>query len=394
MITLLLIIIYLAFISLGLPDSILGTTWPVMRGEMGLPLDAAGFVSIVITVGSVISGLLSGKINKFLGTGKVVFFSCFMTGAALLSISFIPKFYWLVILAVPLGFGAGSVDASLNNYVALHFKAHHMNWLHSFWGLGATIGPIIVSGFLSAEGGWRTSYRVISFIQLTLAIILFITLPLWKKVNHSKKEQFNTDNTLKSRNQNKKHVLMINGVIYAMGVFLFYCGVEMSVGLWGSSYLIQIKLLKPETAAFFVALYYLGITMGRVISGFFSFKLTNKQLIKIGVIISILAMLLMFIPLGKGFIIIPMVLLGLGLSPIFPAMVHETPVHFGEQNSQTIIGYQMSAAYFGSSIIPPAVGFILNHTSLRLFPFCILFSMLVVIICYIKLKNNIKITLE
>lgn len=363
----LLIIIYLAFISLGLPDSVLGSAWPVIHTEWGLPLDAAGYVSLIGVSGSIVSSFLSGRIIKRFGTAKVTLLSCLMTGLALLGYSFAPSYIWLLILAVPLGFGGGSVDAALNNYVATHYKAHHMNWLHSFWGVGATMGPIIMSGYLLTS--WQMGYRTISFLQLSLALVLLLTLGLWPK----EKIQVSDEHL-------DKNVIRIKGVKYALMVFMFYCMAEFSTGLWGASYLVQVKDLSAETAARLVAMYYGGITIGRMVSGFLTFRFTNKALVRYGVYLSILAMILLMLPLPSGFMMIALLLFGFGLAPIFPAMIHETPNHFGKEVSQTVIGYQMAFAGIGSAFLPPIIGLVVRSFSLNLLPLIIIGGMLMVLI--------------
>lgn len=362
----LLIIIYMAFISLGLPDSILGVSWPEMSLEFGMALDQIGLVSIIITISTVLSSLLSGYLIDRFGTGKVSVASVLLTALAIIGISFIPSFYWLLLLALPLGFGAGSIDTALNNYVALNYKAHHMNWLHSFWGVGATLGPIIMAYTLAATG-WRDGFKSIGFIQVGFFIVLFATLPLWKK----------TDKKVKEVNEpelyNKpKHLYKKKGVLTAISIFMIYCAIEFSIGLWGSSYLVHIKNFTSQDAARVIAFYYGGITIGRFISGFLSFKLSNKKMIYLGMFIVFIGTILLNVPLNSTLTFIPYIIIGLGLSPIFPSMIHETPNNFGKKSSQYIIGYQMAGAYLGSSVFPPLFGVIAKHTTLKLFPFYLL----------------------
>jgi len=363
---LLLIIIYLAFISLGLPDSVLGSAWPIIHTEWGLPLDAAGYVSLVGVSGSILSSFLSGKIVRRFGAAKVTLLSCLMTGLALLGYSFAPSYIWLLILAVPLGFGGGSVDAALNNYVATHYKAHHMNWLHSFWGVGATLGPIIMSGFLLTS--WHMGYRTISLLQLSLALVLFATLRLWPKEKLEVSEE-----------HLDKKVIGMKGVKYALMVFMFYCMAEFSTGLWGASYLVQIKDIAPESAARLVAMYYGGITIGRMVSGFLTFKFSNKELVRYGVYLSVASMIILMLSSSSGVILIALLLFGFGLAPIFPAMIHETPNHFGKDVSQTVIGYQMAFANIGIAFLPSLIGVIVRSISLSILPPIIIGGMLMVL---------------
>lgn len=389
---LLLILTYFAFISLGLPDSLLGVSWPMIRQEWNMALDAAGLVALFLTGSTIISAFLSGHIIKKIGTGRVTFISCLMTGLSLLGFSFAPSYVWLLLLAIPLGFGAGSVDTALNNYVALHFKAHHMNWLHSFWGVGATLGPVIMSGVLASGSSWRYGYRYISYIQLMLALLLMVSLPLWKK--HASIVTNNDESSLDSSGPTpstaKQSPFSIPGVKYAFLIFLFYCSVEASVGLWGSTYLINSKGIAIETAAFWVAMYYGGITIGRFLSGFISFKFTNNQMITGGMIIVVIGTLLLLSPIPTHLLLIPLMLIGFGLSPIFPAMIHETPVRFGKEFSQIIIGYQMGFAYVGIATLPPLLGIAARKFSTDLIPYFWVIATILMVINYILLMKLLK----
>ncbi len=363
----LLIIIYLVFISLGLPDALLGTAWPLIHTEWGIPLESAGVISFIIVGGTVVSSLSSGFVVRHLGTGKVVFISCLMTGSALLGFGFSQSFLWLVLLAIPLGLGAGSVDAAVNNFVALNFKAHHMNWLHSFWGVGATLGPVIMSIYLGNALSWRGGYRTVAIIQLSLAVILFLSLPVWKKHRKTEPLKQTNDETKTSIN-----ILKTKGLSLSLAAFLFYCAVELSIGLWGASFLVAKHQLAPDTAAKWIAFYYGSITAGRFVSGFISFKMKNPSIIRMGIAAAFAGMILFFVPLSNEFLGLPFVLIGLGLAPVFPAMLHETPKSFGRNASQTIIGFQMAAAYVGSAVMPPLAGLVLNNIHMNLFPFLLI----------------------
>lgn len=381
MITLiLLIIIYLAFISLGLPDSLLGVTWPAMRLEWGMSLDAAGLVAILTTGSTVLSSFASGHVVKRFGTGKTTFISCMITGIALLGISFSPSYFWLLLLAIPLGLGAGSVDTALNNYVALHFKSHHMSWLHCFWGVGATVGPIIMAQCMLLTDSWRFGYRTIGIIQLILALVLFMSLPLWVKHRKISASSIIEDKQITTEKPIEKNVFKLKGVKYALSTFFFYCAVEFSVGLWGSSFLIHVKNISVETAASWVAMYYGGITVGRFISGFVTFKMSNKQMIRRGQIIAMIGSILLLLPLPHYALMGSLVLIGLGLAPIFPCMIHETPTRFGKNNSQIIIGYQMAFAYIGGAFFPPLFGVLARTVSLTLFPYYLILCIMIMFI--------------
>jgi len=369
MATILLVIIYLAFISLGLPDSVLGAAWPVMQADLGAPLETAGWLFMTIAGGTIISSLVSGRILKRFGTGKVSFFSTLMTAAALLGFYFAPSVYWLFLCAIPLGLGAGAIDAGLNDYVAAHYKAHHMSWLHSFWGVGATIGPIIMAQYIAGGNSWSNGYFAIAGIQFVLAIILLLTLPLWNKGKKNNGEAEESGERVDHAEIVKP--LQIRGVKLALLSFLFYCGAEATMGLWGSSFLVSMKGLPAAEAAQWVSFYFAGITIGRFITGFITFKVNNGTLIRMGQILALAGAILLFLPFTSVFALAGFVLVGLGLAPIFPCMLHETPARFGKKHSQTIMGYQMAVAYTGSTFLPPVLGFIASHSTIGIFPLCI-----------------------
>ncbi|MCM3238699.1 MFS transporter [Heyndrickxia oleronia] len=393
MATFLLVIIYLAFISLGLPDSLLGVAWPVMQSDFDAPLDTAGFLFMTIAGGTIISSLVSGKILKRFGTGKVTLISCLLTACALLGFYFSPSIIWLFICAIPLGLGAGAVDAGLNNFVAIHYKAHHMSWLHCFWGVGATMGPLIIAQFISGQNSWRNGYFAISGIQFALVAILFLSLPLWNKVIKNRtitlKKDSDGDKYFEEDTKNLKP-LQIKGVKLALISFLFYCAVESTVGLWGSSFLVNVKHLPAAVAAQWVSLYYGGITVGRFITGFITFKMNNATLIRLGQIIALIGAILLSLPFPSIFALIGMILVGLGLAPIFPCMLHETPTRFGKKQSQIIMGYQMAVAYTGSTFMPPLLGFLASHSTIGIFPFCILFFVIAMLLSSEKLNTYLK----
>lgn len=379
MATLFLLIIYLAFISLGLPDSLLGVAWPLMHIKFGAPSEAAGLVSMVISAGTIVSSLFSGVVVKKLGTGWVVFISCLMTASALLGFSLAPSLIWLIVLAIPLGLGAGSVDAGLNNYVATHYKAHHMSWLHCFWGVGATISPLIMSGMIDRHNSWRSGYLTVSIIQFTLVVILFAALPLWGRI-HPASNIASPEHEGAEKTPETIKPLKIKGVKFALAAFLFYCGAESTVGLWGSSFLVNIKGLSPAVAAQWVSLYYGGITVGRFISGFITLKMSNKAIIRLGQGLSLLGILLILLPLPSEFTFISFIMIGLGYAPVFPCMIHETPVRFSKEHSQAIIGYQMALAYTGTTFLPPLFGGIAAVTGYKIFPYFIVLCNLGLII--------------
>jgi fucose permease len=365
---LLLTIIYIAFISLGIPDAILGVAWPEMRLDFGVPLDVAGLIIITSTFSTILSSLASGFLIKKIGTAKITLFSVGLTAVALIGISFVPSFYWIILFAIPLGFGAGSIDTALNNYVALHYKTHHMNWLHAFWGIGATMGPIIMSAFFALNYSWRNGYMTIGFIQLGIFLILLISLPLWKK-----QEKVSATNTeLNNENLTYKEVIRTNGVKLSMLLFVIYCAAEFSIGSWGASYLVDTKNMLTATAGILLGIYYAGITIGRIVSGFISFKFNNNQLVLVGIILFVFSSALLLISLPIEIIYVIFFLQGIGLSPIFPSLTHETPRRFGTDKSQHVIGLQIASANIGASIFPALFGVLARHSSLHIYPYYIL----------------------
>jgi fucose permease len=365
-----LIIIYLAFISLGLPDSLLGVTWPVMQPEFRAPLETAGLLFMVVAGGTIVSSLASGALLKRFGTGKVAFVSSLMTAGALFGFYFSSSLVWLFLCAVPLGLGAGAIDAGLNNYVAAHYKAHHMNWLHCFWGVGATLGPVIMAQFIAGNNAWRSGYLAIAGIQFALVVILFLALPLWDRiaVNSTLPP---LEESKEAENLHSEKPLQIKGVKLTLIAFLFYCGAESAIGLWGSSFLVSNKELSIETAAKWVSLYYAGITAGRFITGFIALKVSNRTLIRAGQAAALTGAVLLLLPLPAVFSLAGFILVGLGLAPIFPGMLHETPSRFGRGQSQAIMGYQMAFAYMGSTFLPPLLGFMASQSTIAIFPFVI-----------------------
>ncbi len=342
----LLILIYVSFISLGLPDAVLGSAWPVMHIELGLPLWSAGVIAATTSMGTVISALFSTKVIARFGTGKVTLISVLMTAVALLGFSFSHNIFLLLIFALPLGLGAGSVDTALNNYVALHYKARHMSWLHSFWGVGASLGPAIVALALTLGFSYKGGYRSIGGLQILLVLILAFSLRQWK--DHDVKQ-------VGEEVQSNRAALKIKGVPFALLTFFLYCSLEIATGLWATTYLVQVKGLDPTKAALWGGLYYMGITVGRVLSGFITFRVSNNQMTFGGLALCLVSLLLFLSPNANvaGF---ALVLLGLGSAPIFPSMIHETPRRFGVGSSQAIIGMQMATAYVGNMVMPPIVG--------------------------------------
>ena len=386
MFQLLLLIIYLAFISLGLPDALLGSAWPAMYQEFSVPVSYAGGISMIIAVGTVISSLQSDRLTKKLGTGKVTAFSVLMTAAALFGFSVSHSYLALCLWAIPYGLGAGSVDASLNNYVALHYESRHMSWLHCMWGVGASLGPYAMGYALSSGAGWNAGYRGIAVLQIVLTAVLFFSLPLWK--------QKQTPCSEKSVSAHVKpltlpQIIKIPGAKEVMVTFFCYCALEQTTGLWASSYLVLQRGLTAEKAAGFASLFFIGITAGRAASGFLTMKFNDTQMIRLGqgLILSGLAFLLL--PFGNASALAGLVLIGLGCAPVYPSIIHSTPAHFGADRSQAMIGVQMASAYVGTCLMPPVFGFLANHISLSLFPFYLLAILALMIVMHEKMLPKV-----
>lgn len=363
--TTLLIIIYITFISLGLPDAVLGSAWPKMYLDLHSTIPAAGIMTMIVSGGTIVSSLYSGKLIHKFGTSKVTTFSVLLTAFGLLGISFTPNLFIMCLFGIPLGIGAGAVDSGLNNFVALHYKAKHMNWLHCFWGIGATAGPMIMSFFLMKQNGWQTGYLLISIIQFLLVICLFLSFPIWRK--NELKEMSHE----KNKHTNLRSLIKLPGAKSALLGYFCYCAVEAVTGLWAGSYLVLNKGMSVSTAALWVSLFYVGITAGRFISGLMAVKINNINMIRIGQVLVVFGAILMLIPYSNNLQLIGLILLGLGCAPIYPSMLHETPNRFGKSVSQGIMGIQMATAYIGSTFIPPVVGFITNEVGFGIFPIII-----------------------
>ena len=395
MVTLLLAVIYLAFISLGLPDSLLGSAWPQMHLDLGAQLSMEGIISMLISCGTVISSLFSEKIIYKFGTGMISAVSTLLTAVALFGFSVSGNFYMLCFLAIPYGLGAGAIDAALNNYVALHFASRHMSWLHCFWGIGAAVGPYVMGVAMSLGKGWRGGYLAISVIQLVLTIVLFAALPLWK-INQEKNEESITE---KKEPKKLKEIFKIKGVAFVLIAFFCYCAVEQTTGLWASSYFVINRGLSNHTAASFVGLFYIGITGGRFLSGFIADKFGDKKMIRLGICGILIGVVFLLIPANQLFSsykmlkeIFPLIglgFVGFGCAPIYPSVIHATPDNFGKENSQAIIGIQMAFAYMGVIIMPALFGIISQYITIALFPIYIMLITLVMFIMSEKM-NKLK----
>ncbi len=363
MYSLLLAMIYIAFISLGLPDSLLGSGWPVMQVELGVPMSYAGLVSMIISVGTILSSLGSDYVTKKAGTGLVTASSVGMTAVALFGFSVSDSIVELCLWAIPYGLGAGAIDAALNNYVALHYSSRHMSWLHGFWGVGVSISPYVMGFCLSHQLGWQMGYRSISVIQMVLAALLFCSLPLWTRKTGNK-------TMAEAKPVSLNQAIRIKGVVYCLMSFFGFCALEATAGLWASSYMVGARGVDVQTAARFGALFYLGETFGRFANGFIADRFGDRKMIQIGLWMMIAGIVMVIFPVNTNALaLVGLVVIGLGAAPIYPCMIHATPVNFGAENSQALVGIQMASAYCGTTLAPPVFGWIAQHLSLSLYPF-------------------------
>ena len=363
MATLLLGIIYLSFIGLGLPDSLLGSAWPVISQEFLVPVSYAGGIYTIVAMGTVVSSLQSDRLTKWFGSGKVTAFSVALTAVAIIGTSTCREYWQMCLWAIPYGLGAGSVDASRNNYVALHYASRHMSWLHCMWGLGASVGPYIMGMVLTAGMGWNNGYRVIFLIQTVLSVTLFLSLPLWK----NRGGVAGADDE-KTKPLSMKQILSIPGAREIMVAFFCYCALEQTCILWGSSYFVLHKGLREETAASLASLFLLGLMFGRFLNGFLTYKMSDTSLIRLGQGLIALGVVTMLLPFGERSAMVGLTLMGLGCAPIYPCIIHSTPDHFGSENSQAMIGVQMASAYVGICCMPPLFGILANHIGVFLLP--------------------------
>ncbi len=379
MYSLLLVLIYIAFISLGLPDSLLGSGWTVMHAEMNVPISYMGIISMIISGGTIVSSLLSDKLTRKLSTKIVTVGSVFLTVIALFGFSFSTKFWMLIAFAIPYGLGAGAIDAALNNYVALHYSSKSMSWLHCFWGVGTIVSPFVMSYALTYSV-WNTGYRIVGFLQLGIALLLLLTLPVWK---------VNKDTSVSSgKSIGLIKALKIKGVPFLLVGFFAYCAAEATTMNWASTYFSTVKNMPAEQAARLASLFYIGITVGRFLCGFITDKLGDKKMIELGTGVLLCGVVLLFIPTEYiivsqiGFIII-----GLGCAPVYPCIIHSTPSNFGEENSGAIIGIQMASAYVGSTFIPPLFGLLGGILGYKIMPIYILaFFVLMIVMVEMTFK--------
>lgn len=399
MVNLLLAVIYIAFISLGLPDALLGSAWPTMSQDLGAPVSWAGGISMTISAGTIISALLSDRMTLRFGAGRVTAVSVGMTATALLGFSIAPNYWVLILMAIPYGLGAGGVDAALNNYVAIHYESKHMSWLHCMWGVGTLVGPYVMGYALSNGQGWPWGYRYIGIIQIVLAVMLIASLPLWK----SRKEVSavtsddteantaanNAEVTQPRRPLGVKGVLAIRGAKEILVMFLCYCAIEQTAMLWGSSYMVLADGVDKVTAASRIAVLYFGITIGRALSGFLTMRFSDPVMIRIGQALILIGIVVILLPLPYHLgVYAGLAILGLGCAPVYPCIIHSTPAYFGEENSQAIVGVQMACAYVGTMLMPPLFGLLAQYVTIRLFPFYLLVFLVLMVVMHESLRRK------
>jgi len=377
----LLAIIYAAFISLGLPDALLGAAWPSMYREIAVPVSSSGFIFMIIAGGTIVSSLQSDRLTKTFGAGKVTAFSVLLTAVALFGFSISRSYTALCLWAIPYGLGAGSVDASLNNYVALHYASRHMSWLHCMWGIGASAGPYVMGAALTGGYGWNTGYRSIAMLQFGLSAVLLVSLPLWRK----RQDGQDDPKSHKAQPLSLRQVAAIPGATEIMLTFFCYCAVEQTANLWTSSYLVLYHGLSAEAAAGLASLFFTGITAGRFLSGFLTLKLSDIQMIRLGQGGIAAGIFMLFLPFGKTSALLGLGLIGLGCAPVYPSIIHATPAHFGQDKSQAMIGVQMAAAYAGTCLMPPLFGLVANHITVALMPLYLAALLLVMIVMHEKM---------
>ncbi len=383
--TLLLIVIYITFIGLGIPDSLFGTAWPAIYSAFGVAISHANFVTSIISGGTILSSLLSTRLIKCFGTAKVTVVSTAMTAGALLGFSIAPNIIFLCLFAVPLGIGAGAIDTALNNYVALHYRAVHMNFLHCFYGIGVSLSPYLMSLMLSATGNWRQGYQTVFWVQLGIAIMTIISIPLWKKVNST--DSYEEENALVIGIIDLLKDLKVRRVCL---VFLGSCAIEYTCGVWGSTFLVTEKQMAVDAAAKVIMFYYIGMALGRFSSGILALKCTSQQMIKIGQCITLIAIALLLLPLSPIATSGALFLIGLGNGPIFPNMIHLTPENFGKERSQAVVSIQMSASYISILLAPVLFGLLAQFISLALFPYYLCAMLFIMLLGTFLTRKSIK----
>lgn len=374
MYSLLLSLIYLSFVSLGLPDSLLGAGWPVMHSEFGVSVSYMGLVTMIISGSTIVASLFSDKLTRKFGTPVITVTSVFLTAVALLGFSFSYAYWMLLIFAIPYGLGAGAIDAALNNYVALHYSSKHMSWLHCFWGVGTIISPFVMSNAL-ANSVWSAGYRTVAYVQLFIGLVLLVTIPVWKINSNGEK----TENT--EKNIGITGVFKIKGVLFILLGFFAYCAAESTAMGWASTYFAQVKSIDGETAAAYASLVFIGLTAGRFLAGFLMDKIGDRKMILLGTAVTVMGIIMLLLPIKNSILsICGFVIIGFGYAPIYPCIIHSTPLNFGAENSGAIIGIQMAGAYLGSTFMPPLYGVLGKWIGYEMMPVYLLIFMIFMVV--------------
>ena len=381
---LLLIVIYIAFIGLGVPDSLIGSAWPAIHTELGIPVEMVSILTFLISGCTVLSSMFSTRILNKLGTAKVTAFSTAMTALSLLGFSLVPSFLFMIPLAIVLGLGAGAIDSGLNNYVALHCKASHMNFLHCFYGVGVSLSPYIMSQAFS-NVGWRGGYRYAFYVQFAIALLLIFSVPLWKKNSSTQETDEESGVTLSIAEMIKK-----SDVRQVWIIMLMTNAIEYACGVWGSTYLVEEKGFEIEHGALALTVYYVGMSIGRFASGLLANKIKTWKRIFIGCVILAPAIVIMLLPLGDIFAVVGLFLIGLGNGSIYPNMIHLTPHNFGKEVSQSIMGSQIAFAYIGVMLAPPMVSLISGLFGMKVYPVLLALLYIVMVITIKCFVNRLK----
>ena len=388
MATLLLAVIYTAFIGLGIPDSLFGTAWPAIYREFSLPISFASFVTVTTSCGTVFSSLMSSQVIRRFGTARVSAFSTALTAVALLGFSFSGSFWLLILCAIPLGLGAGAIDTALNNYVALHYSATHMSFLHCFYGVGVSLSPYVLSLVISGPQGWRGGYRTAFAMQLVIALLLFLTLPLWKKVQGVRTDGESGEEKINALPVRK--VLKLPGVKGMCLLFVASVGIEVTAGSWGATFLVESKGVTEDRAAWYVMFYYIGMAVGRFLSGVLAAKLHSWQIIRLGMVVLGVALVVLLLPVPPVWSAVGLFLVGLGNGPMFPNYNYLAPESFGPEVSQSVIGTQMAFSYIGVMLVPTVFGVLGQVVTVALFPAYLTAFFLVMVVFTVKVRQAIS----
>lgn len=384
--TSLLIVIFICFIGVGLPDSVLGSAWPVIYKELNLPISLAGYISATVSACTIVSSLISAKVIKRFGAGGVTAISTVMTALALFGFACTKNPVCFFVMAIPLGLGAGSIDTALNNFVALHYSASKMNFLHCFYGLGIAVSPYLMSAALSADNNWRKGYVLVAIIQSVISVVAVAALPLWKKAEKKDAESNSNESKILSLSQ------MFRMPMALMSSFAFFasCALELTAGSWSSSFFVNTKGVSADLAAKITMLFYVGLASGRFLSGILTGKFSRWRVVYASSIVMLFSIVLLMMPLHFSVSSVALFFIGMGIGPIFPNLTHLTPKIFGRDISGSIIGLQQTASYVGIMLMPWIFGMIAENLSTALFPFYLFVLYIIFIFVLLLLGKKAK----